>query len=337
MNLVKIAGQEREAGLRLVVEIGVRGDEDLVVAGAERDIGDRRHDRHAGNGGDAGDDRARVGGAGAGALDVEHVARCVGPEVQVEDLDAVIVEPVHPRRDRQRTAGQIRGAGNQQRDRRAAADIAQLPLEADQIDVAVFLHLDVGLVDVAGQRELQGRAHFLGAHVIAQRRRRNAVAGQCQGEAAARRIDRQHLHLVDRRRVGAGIPGGNLDRASLGGQRAVGVFAEVEEAVVGDRDRRHGPVAQRALEAQHVDFVVLGDRDVARADRGQRLQRRLQICGADVPLLGRGGEAVEPELEGAAGRVECDLLHGVRLGRAEPAQARRRQDAGLGRGQARCR
>src|SRR5207237_2835952 len=138
-DVVRVSGQEVDGAPRLLVEVGVRGDEHAVVAGVQAHVGHR----------DAAGHCISVAARGR-ALDVEHLAARAGRDV--DPLEAVVVDPVHSGRHRHGPAGGQACAVHSQRvQARAAVEPTQRTLEVQEIDVEVAV-----LVPVAARVAVDG-------------------------------------------------------------------------------------------------------------------------------------------------------------------------------------
>ena len=319
-QVVQVAGQEIEAGRTGVIEVGVGRHIDplgrrRIAAAVEPEVGRRDGARGA-----------EACAAGAGALDVEDVV--ARAEIDVDLLEAVVVDAVHAGGDRDR-AGEVRRLGDQEADpraRRLAAvvglvhDPPELALEPDHIGVAELADRDVVLElpdDVVGDGDLEGPAQGRRAGVVRDRRRgaghrfAAGLVGDGQAEGAARRVHGEGLHVVDRGHRAAFGPCAHGDAGVRAGQAQVGR----EEAEIGQR-----AVRQVALEADHVDVVVLAHRHVAASDGRQALERRLHLGRGSIVVESGRRLAVEGEGELAVVRPQHDGLNFVRGGEAKAGQ-----------------
>ena len=344
-EVVEVAGEEVELLPVAAVEIGVRRQVHPVVAVVQL------HARHCCAG--------EVVRAPGRALHVEDVGAVAGLDLEI--LDAVVLDAVHPRR--QRCGAGERARVDRDRVEACAQGLApQRSLEVQHVDVLrevaarVAVDRHVELVDevraeerivrlAGGDCVLDDLAELLCARVVRDRigLERDAAHVERQPVTAARRVDREDLDLVDLGRRVAHVAARMDGRcACTDADAAAELLGALLEGCGRDEllDRR---VAQRPLEADRVDVVVARDDDVAGAEGGQRLERGLDDGGVGVPGEAAGRLVVEHGARGreragcaAADVVECergaagvDEEDGVhRLARAAvDAIARRLRDA----------
>ena len=341
VDIVEVTGQEVEARSRSMIEIGSRRHEYPIVTAAERNVGDRNA---------AGSTEASA--TCSRSLHVEDLGTRAGRDVH--RFEPEVGDAIHGQLDVDARRIGARGheracigeqhVGARWRVGRSVRFFTQGTLHPDQIHQRCA-------VGVGHQETIDSEVDIehAGRVALSEHRLQRDPHGFCRGvmsEGRSGLVCVLHAVVVDvvpEGKRSAGRPNGHGNpviasraAASLdpGRQRrlgengrhaAAGKLHELDESGGIGGDFGHVGVGQIALEPQHIDVVVLGNREVVVADAAERTERRFDLASARVVRKSAGGLATEAQRERAPHRINHDSLDLVRLPNRQAVQRRRRE------------
>ena len=302
---VKMAGQEVErvrGALRpdgVGVEVRIGGNEDPIITIVQSDVRD----------------------SCGRTLDIENVG--AGTEVDVQFINEVIIDAIHPGDKRGRSAQGTR-IHSEESDTVAAHDLPQNTLEEDLVCRAEAAYSNV-VGEAVAHKPLEGVANLVRRRVVG--KSAGKLATELEPERAAGCVDRQHLHVVPGRTVSTWR---EVRWVEFVDARLADRDEDMSVSSAGGKNRKQA-VRQSALEADDEHVVDLVNGNIARANRLQPFKGGLHVRRTRRHVQQTRGKAVKAQrerTEGVArqGVVDKNSLDGVRDRHAHTRQGRTCQD-----------